>query len=118
MFSALTPRLRLFEFTEEVIISLYFCLCTGARNEMAGNEDLYRWLVEKSADVTSTTNDEIERDLHRSLPEYRAFQVDVGINALRRVLKAYAIRNPRIGKYGLDSRVVSYRIIYRITLVY
>ncbi len=64
---------------------------------MAGNENLYRTLVQKSAGIISTTNEEIERDLHRSLPEYPAFQSDVGINALRRVLTAYALRNPQIG---------------------
>lgn len=71
---------------------------TGALNEKAMNPDLYRSLVEQALGKSCQANEEIERDLHRSLPEHPAFQSDTGISALRRVLSAYAWRNPQIGK--------------------
>lgn len=72
---------------------------SGACNEMAMNKGLYKSLVDKSIGKTCQANDEIERDLHRSLPEHPAFQSDIGISALRRVLSAYALRNPQIGTF-------------------
>ena len=71
---------------------------SGAVHERDTNPFLYQNLCsETSGDDFEVTMDEIERDLHRSLPEHVAFQSEIGINALRRVLKSYAVRNPKIG---------------------
>lgn len=74
------------------------CVLLGAWNEMASNPGVYVDLVNKNINISSTAKDEIERDLHRSLPEHQAFQSEMGIGALRRVLVAYAARNPQIGE--------------------
>eukprot|EP00834_Sanchytrium_tribonematis_P006898 NODE_556_length_6108_cov_1.468464.p1 type:complete len:673 gc:universal NODE_556_length_6108_cov_1.468464:2373-355(-) len=60
----------------------------------------------------SISSEEIEKDLHRSLPEYQAYHSDEGINRLRRVLLAYSISNIELGYCQAMNLVASVLLIY------
>ena len=69
----------------------------GAQDRLENQPLLYTHLVEEGKKKTCLAFEEIERDLHRSLPEHPAYQCDEGIATLRRTLRAYALSNPHIG---------------------
>ncbi|KAL1684148.1 rab-GTPase-TBC domain-containing protein [Schizophyllum commune] len=61
------------------------------------NPGYYDRILEEHKGKTSTSTEDIEKDLHRSLPEYSGYQSEEGIAALRRVLQAYSFKNPELG---------------------
>ncbi|KAH9935980.1 TBC-domain-containing protein [Epithele typhae] len=61
------------------------------------NPGYYDRLTAENQGRINTSTEEIEKDLHRSLPEYSAYQSEEGISALRRVLQAYSFKNPETG---------------------
>ncbi|XP_068124360.1 TBC1 domain family member 8 isoform X2 [Hyperolius riggenbachi] len=85
---------------------------SDAVTDLVTQPDYYARLVEESMGKCCMVTEEIERDLHRSLPEHPAFQNETGIAALRRVLTAYAYRNPKIGYCQSMNILTSVLLLY------
>jgi len=67
----------------------------------------YERILQEHKGRTSTSTEDIEKDLHRSLPEYAGYQSEEGIGALRRVLQAYSFMNPELGYCQVCLKKVS-----------
>ncbi|KAJ9084161.1 GTPase activating protein (GAP) [Entomophthora muscae] len=87
-------------------------MCCGAVYRRFNNTGVYAQLIADHAGQISVATDEIEKDLNRSLPEYGAYRTPDGITALRRVLVAYAWRNPEVGYCQAMNIVASALLIY------
>lgn len=66
------------------------------------NPGEYKKILEEHGGKRTLATDEIEKDLNRSLPEYGAYQNREGIDTLRRVLTAYAWKNPVGGTFHTE----------------
>ncbi|KAI7892057.1 rab-GTPase-TBC domain-containing protein [Mucor mucedo] len=87
-------------------------ICSGAIFERFMNQGLYARILEENKDRNSLSLEEIEKDLNRSLPEYKAYQQEEGIDSLRRVLSAYSWKDPELGYCQAMNIVTSAILIY------
>ncbi|KAJ7760190.1 hypothetical protein B0H14DRAFT_2973818 [Mycena olivaceomarginata] len=76
------------------------------------NPGFYHKLLEENTGRSTTSTEDIEKDLHRSLPEYAGYQSEEGISALRRVLQAYSFKNPELGYYQAMNILAAAILIY------
>jgi hypothetical protein len=69
-------------------------ITSGSGFSRLQNPGEYARILQECEGKKTLATDEIEKDLNRSLPEYPAYQDKEGISTLRRVLTAYAWKNP------------------------
>ncbi|CAO1639330.1 unnamed protein product [Sympodiomycopsis kandeliae] len=86
-------------------------LTSGSIYNRFENQGEYERILEENKGRKTTATEEIEKDLHRSLPEYAGFQTTQGIDSLRRVLYAFSFKNPEVGyTQGLNILAAAFLI--------
>eukprot|EP01129_Flabellula_baltica_P009911 TRINITY_DN412_c0_g1_i1.p1 TRINITY_DN412_c0_g1~~TRINITY_DN412_c0_g1_i1.p1 ORF type:complete len:592 (+),score=131.62 TRINITY_DN412_c0_g1_i1:510-2285(+) len=83
---------------------------SGALFDMVSNPGYYGELLDFKLD--ESVADEIERDIHRSLPSKEFYKLEEARDQLRNVLKAYSIRNPDIGYCQAMNIVAATLLLY------
>lgn len=76
---------------------IWFYLSGAAHLMLSYPPSYYNDLRVMRKDESTVAKQEIERDLHRSLPEHFYYKSEEGRNALRNVLTAFSWHNPSIG---------------------
>ncbi|KAI9197168.1 rab-GTPase-TBC domain-containing protein [Polychytrium aggregatum] len=74
----------------------FWMICSGAWYSRP-KPGYYRNMLRSNTGRVSFYIEEIEKDVRRSLPEHPAYQSNIGIDALRRILTTYSWRNPAVG---------------------
>ncbi|KAJ2206725.1 GTPase activating protein (GAP) [Coemansia sp. RSA 518] len=87
-------------------------LSSGAMHLRFQNRGVYEKHVNDYLDHPGPCAEEIEKDLNRSLPEYAGYQAPEGIDALRRVLNAYSLRDAELGYCQAMNIVASTMLIF------
>ncbi|KAI9244243.1 rab-GTPase-TBC domain-containing protein [Sporodiniella umbellata] len=85
---------------------------SGAIYLRFANQGVYQEILKTYQGQKSTSTEEIEKDLNRSLPEYAGYQSPEGIDRLRRVLTTYAWKNPELGYCQAMNIITSALLIY------
>lgn len=86
-------------------------LTSGSIYERFARQGEYKRILQENEGSKTTATEEIEKDLHRSLPEYAGFQSAEGIDSLRRVLYAFSFKNPELGyTQGLNILAAAFLI--------
>ncbi|KAJ1879733.1 GTPase activating protein (GAP), partial [Kickxella alabastrina] len=87
-------------------------LSSGAMYLRFQNRGVYDKYVNDYNNCPGPYAEEIEKDLNRSLPEYAGYQAPEGIDALRRVLNAYSLRDSELGYCQAMNIVASTMLIF------
>ena len=77
---------------------------SGAMNDLTEHPGYYEDLVNRASELDKGVGEEIERDLHRSLPEYPGFQSQVRLFAGRR-------GKPDTASVGYGRRALTYALV-------